>query len=294
MSDLPDLFPGFASHWLNTQAGKIFARSHGEGPPVVLLHGFGETHVAWHRVAPALARRFSIVALDLRGYGWSSVPESSNGAAYAKRLMAADVVEAMEQLGFAQFALVGHDRGARVGLRLALDHPGRLSKLALLDIAPLEESLGDANLQRSGRARFLAAEAPKPEDLILLDPDGFLQDTLKSGTKEKSLAPFDARAMAHYRAAFNEPSRIHAFCEDFRAGAGEDRELLLADKESGKKILVPTLILWGEASFPASGPSLFDIWREWAVDLTGESLDCGHYIAEEASAGALEKLEAFL
>jgi haloacetate dehalogenase len=294
MSDLPDLFPGFASHWLNTQAGKIFARTHGEGSPLVLLHGFGETHVAWHRVAPALARRFSVVALDLRGYGWSSVPESSNGAAYAKRLMAADVVEAMEQLGFAQFALVGHDRGARVGLRLALDHPGRLSKLALLDIAPLEESLGDANLQRSGRARFLAAEAPKPEDLILLDPDGFLQDTLKSGTKEKSLAPFDARAMAHYRAAFNEPSRIHAFCEDFRAGEGEDRQLLLADKESGKKILVPTLILWGEASFPASGPSLFNIWREWAVDLSGGSLDCGHYIAEEASAETLEKLEAFL
>jgi len=294
MSDLPDLFPGFASHWINTEAGKIFARSHGEGPPLVLLHGFGETHVAWHRIAPALARSFSVVALDLRGYGWSSAPESSKGAAYTKRLMAADVVEVMQQLGFVQFALVGHDRGARVGLRLALDHPGRLTRLALLDIAPLEECLGDANLQRAGRARFLASEEPKPENLIALDPDGFLQDTLKSGTKEKSLAAFDARAMAHYRAAFNEPTRIHAFCEDFRAGEGEDRELLLADRVAGEKIPVPTLILWGEASFPTSGPSVLDVWRDWATDLRGVNLDCGHYLAEEASDETLQQLEVFL
>ncbi len=294
MSDLADLFPGFASHWIGTEAGKIFARSHGEGPPVVLLHGFGETHVAWHRIAPSLARRFSVVVLDLRGYGWSSAPESSKGAAYTKRLMAADVVEVMQQLGFVQFALVGHDRGARVGMRLSLDHPGRLSKLALLDIAPLDEFFGVADLQRVGRAKFLASEEPKPENLIALDADGFLQDTLKSGTKEKSLACFDARAMAHYRAAFNDPTRIHAFCEDFRAGDGEDRELLIADEAAGNKIAVPTLILWGEASFPESGPSLLDAWRGWARDVRGQSLDCGHYLAEEAASETLELLEAFL
>lgn len=294
MSDLADLFPGFASHWIGTEAGKIFARSHGEGPPVVLLHGFGETHVAWHRIAPSLARRFSVVVPDLRGYGWSSAPESSKGASYTKRLMAADVVEVMQQLGFVQFALVGHDRGARVGMRLSLDHPGRLSKLALLDIAPLDESFGVADLQRVGRAKFLASEEPKPENLIALDADGFLQDTLKSGTKEKSLACFDARAMAYYRAAFNEPTRIHAFCEDFRAGEGEDRELLIADAAAGNKIAVPTLILWGEASFPESGPSLLDAWRGWGRDIRGQSLDCGHYLAEEAASETLELLEAFL
>jgi haloacetate dehalogenase len=294
MSDLADLFPGFDSHWIDTEAGKIFARSHGEGPPLVLLHGFGETHVAWRRVAPSLARRFTVVALDLRGYGWSSAPESSKGASYTKRLMASDVIDTMQQLGFVQFALVGHDRGARVGMRLALDQPGRLTKLALLDIAPLDEFFGDADLQRVGRARFLATEEPKPEELIALDVDGFLQDTLKSGTKDKSLACFDARAMAHYRAAFNDPTRIHAFCEDFRAGEGEDRELLLADRAAGKKIVVPTLVLWGEASFPASGPSLLDAWREWASDLRGQSVDCGHYLAEEASAETLVRLEEFL
>jgi haloacetate dehalogenase len=294
MSNLADLFPGFASHWIDTQAGDIFARSHGEGPAVVLLHGFGETHVAWHRIAPALARRFSVVALDLRGYGWSSAPESSKGASYTKRLMAVDVIEVMEQLGFVQFALIGHDRGARVGVRLALDHPGRLTKLALLDIAPLEEAFGDANLQRVGRAKFMASEEPKPENLIALDADGFLRDALKSGTKDKSLGCFDARAMAHYRAAFNEPTRIHAFCEDFRAGEGEDRELLLADKAAGKKIAVPTLLLWGEASFPANAPSLLEAWRDWVNDLDGHGVDCAHYLAEEAAAATLERLEAFL
>jgi haloacetate dehalogenase len=294
MSDLTDLFPGFASHWIDAEAGKIFARSGGCGPAVALLHGFGETHVAWRLVAAGLAKRFSVVALDLRGYGWSSAPESSKGAAYTKRAMAADVINVMEQLGHAQFALVGHDRGARVGLRLSLDHPGRLSKLALLSIAPLAEDFGDADLQRIGRAKFLASEEPKPENLIALDPIGFLEEALKSGTKSKSLDPFGAQALAHYRAAFNEPSRIHAFCEDFRAGDGEDRELLLANQAAGEKIAVPTLVLWGEASFPGDGPSLLDAWRDWAVDLRGAPLDSGHYLAEEAPETTLAQLEAFL
>jgi haloacetate dehalogenase len=294
MSDLADLFPGFASHWIDAPAGKIFARSGGSGPPVVLLHGFGETHVAWRLVGAELARRFSVVALDLRGYGWSSAPESSKGASYTKRAMATDVVAVMEQLGHAQFALVGHDRGARVGLRLTLDHPGRLTKIAFLDIAPLEEDFGDADLQRIGRAKFLASEEPKPENLIGLDPIGFLDDAIKSGTKSKSLEPFDARALAHYRAAFNEPTRIHAFCEDYRAGEGEDKELLLADRAAGAKVVVPTLVLWGEASFPADGPSLLDAWRDWANDLRGATINSGHYPAEEAPQETLTQLEAFL
>lgn len=294
MSELADLFPGFASHWIDTQAGKTFARSGGSGPAVVLLHGFGETHAAWRLVAADLARRFSVVVLDLRGYGWSSAPESSKGAAYTKRAMAADVISVMEQLGHAQFALVGHDRGARVGLRLALDHPGRLSKLALLDIAPLSEEFGDADLQRVGRAKFLSSDEPKPENLIGLDPIAFLEDALKSGTKSRSLEPFGAQALAHYRAAFNEPTRIHAFCEDFRAGAGEDKELLLANRAAGEKIAVPTLVLWGEASFPSEGPSLLEAWRDWAGDLRGDALDCGHYLAEEAPQETLAQLESFL
>lgn len=294
MSDLADLFPGFASHWIDTQAGAIFARSGGSGPAVALLHGFGQTHVAWSKIAPELAERFSVVALDLRGYGWSSAPASDNGEAYTKRAQAADVIAVMEQLGHVRFALVGHDRGARVGFRLALDHPGRLTKLALIDIAPLDESLGDADLRRIGRARFLSQPAPKPETLIALDPKGFLDDALASGTKSHSLDAFDPRALAHYRAGFDEPSRIHAFCEDYRAGAGEDRELDLADRAAGKKIDVPTLILWGEASFPANGPSLLEHWRKWADDLHGAAIDSGHFPAEEAPEATLALLEGFL
>jgi haloacetate dehalogenase len=294
MSDLADLFPGFASHWIDTPGARIFARSHGAGPAVALLHGFGETHVAWHAAAPALSENFTVVAMDLRGYGWSSAPESEKGEAYAKREMARDVVAVMEELGHVQFALIGHDRGARVGLRLALDHPGRLTKLALLNITPFDETFGDADLPRVGRARFLSFEAPRPEQLLEQDPIAFLDDALRSGTKAKSLDVFDPRALAHYRAAFNDPLRIHAFCEDYRAGATIDREQLLADKAAGKKLAVPTLLLWGEASFPASGPSLLDAWRDFVAEPHGAALNCGHYLAEESPAETVEKLESFL
>ncbi|MEK4032837.1 alpha/beta hydrolase [Methylocystis sp. IM3] len=294
MSELPDLFPGFAAHWIDTQAGKIFVRAHGAGPALLLLHGFGETHVAWHKIAPALAGRFSVVAMDLRGYGWSAAPDSEKGDAYTKREMAGDAVKVMEALGHVQFALAGHDRGARVGFRLGLDHPGRLTKLALLNIAPVDDAFGAGDLQRMGRARLLSMEAPRPEELIALDPKGFLDDALQSSTKEKSLDAFGAAALAHYRAAFNEPSRIHAFCEDYRAGATIDRELTLADRAAGKTLDVPTLVLYGETSFPAEGPSLSDAWREWGGSVATESVDSGLYLMEEAPEATLAALDRFL
>ena len=288
----PDFLPGFASHWIDTQAGKIFARSAGSGEPVLLLHGFGETHLAWRRIAPRLARAYRVVLMDLRGYGWSAAPESENGAGYTKRAMAGDVVKVMEELGAIEFALVGHDRGARVGLRLALDHPGRVKKLALLDIAPLEEALGDGNLARVGRARFMSFEAPRPETLIAQDARTFLFDALKSGAKSGKLDPF-RDALDAYAQAFDEPRRIHAFCEDFRAGEGPDKEALLADRAAGKRLIMPTLVLWSAIHFPES-PSLLEVWREWADDVSGEPLDCGHYLAEEAPEAVLTALEAFL
>ncbi|WP_036292319.1 alpha/beta fold hydrolase [Methylosinus sp. PW1] len=294
MSDLADLYPGFASHWIDAPAGSIFVRSGGSGPPLLLLHGFGETHVAFAKIAPRLAERFFVVAMDLRGYGWSSAPASDRGEAYTKRAQGEDVIVVMEQLGHVRFSLIGHDRGARVGFRLALDHPGRLEKLALLDIAPLEESLGDANLARLGRARLLSQPAPKPEQLIGLDPKGFLADALASGTKSGTLDAFDTRAFAHYLAAFDEPTRIHAFCEDFRAGAGPDRALDLADRAAGKKIVVPTLALWGAASFSGQGDALLAQWREWADDLRGAEIDSGHYLAEEAPEATFAALDLFL
>ncbi len=290
----PDLLPGFASHWIETQAGKIFARSLGAGPPVILLHGFGETHVAWRRIAPQLAMRFSVVVMDLRGYGCSAAPDSEKGEAYAKREMAGDVVKVMEELGHVQFALVGHDRGARVGMRLALDHPGRVTRLALLNIAPEDDFFGEGDLQRAGRARFLAAEAPRPEQLVALDPTGFLDDALKSSTKGKTLDAFAPAVRAAYAQAFNDPARIHAFCEDFRAGATFDKEHLAADKAAGRKLLCPTLILAGETTFPASGPSLLDAWRAWGDDISAARVDTGLYLMDEAPAATLAALDAFL
>jgi haloacetate dehalogenase len=294
MSSPADLFPGFASHWIDAPAGKIFARVRGEGRPVALLHGFGQTHVAWRKIAPALAKRFTVVAMDLRGYGWSSVPASENGESYTKREMAGDVVAVMESLGHVRFALVGHDRGARVGQRLALDQPGRLDKLALVNIAPIDDDFGDGDLRRVGRARFLAAEAPKPEELIGLDPIGFLDDALKNGAKAKSLDAFGADALAAYRQAFNDPARIHAFCEDFRAGATIDREHLEADRAEGKKLAMPTLIVAGEATFPTSSPSLGAAWREWGDEIIEARLDCGLFPMEEAPQETLAVLEKFL
>lgn len=294
MSETADLFPGFASHWIDTQGGKIFARVRGDGPPLVLLHGFGQTHVVWRRVAPTLAKRFCVVAMDLRGYGWSAVPTSEKGEAYAKSEMARDVIEVMESLGHIRFAAVGHDRGARIGFRLAIDEPGRIAKLALINIAPIDDDFGAGDLQRIGRARFLAAEAPKPEELIALDPDGFLNDALQSSTKRKSLDDFGATALGAYRQAFNDPLRIHAFCEDFRAGATIDREQTLADKASGKKLSCPTHILAGETSFPANGPSLIDAWREWGDNMKETRVDSGLYLMDEAPAETLAALESFL
>jgi haloacetate dehalogenase len=293
MSERPDLFPGFASHWIDTQAGKIFARAHGAGPALVLLHGFGETHVAWRHLAPKLAERFSVVVMDLRGYGWSAAPASEKGEAYAKREMADDVVRVMEALGHVQFALVGHDRGARVAFRLALDHPGRLTKLALVNIAPVDDDFGGADLWRLGRARFLATEAPRPEELIALDPKDFLLEALKSSTKDKTLDCFGP-ALPHYEAAFNAPDRIHAFCEDFRAGATIDKEALAADKAAGKKLRVPTLALYGAATFPTQGDALVAAWKEWGDEISAAEVDSGLYAMEEAPEATRAALDAFL
>ncbi|MCX7898984.1 MAG: alpha/beta hydrolase [Methylocystis sp.] len=289
-----ELFPDFASHWIDFGAGRIFARSGGEGPPVLLLHGFAQTHVAWRKIAPALARRFSIVAMDLRGYGGSDAPASAMGEAYSKREMAGDVIKVMEALGHVQFALVGHDRGARVGFRLAFDHPGRVTKLALINIAPEDDCFGDGDLQRAGRARFLAADAPRPEELIALDPVGFLDDALKSSTRAKSLEIFEPAALAAYREAFNDPARIHAACEDFRAGATLDKEHLAADKAAGRKLLTPTLIVTGELTFPSTGPSLIDAWRQWGDDIKEARIDAGLYLMDEAPTATLNALDEFL
>ena len=297
MSDLSDLYPAFASHWIDAPCGRVFARSRGKGPPLLLLHGFPQTHVMWHRIAPQLSERFAVIAMDLRGYGWSTAPRSSAGDGYSKRVMAEDAVAVMDSLGHAHFSIAGHDRGGRVAYRLALDHPGRVDKLAVLDIVPTFEMwsrMDAAQAMQTYHWLFLAQPEPLPEKLIGQAPIDYLEHTLASWTAAQTLAAFDPRALNHYRASFNEPARIHAACEDYRAGATLDHAHDEADQAAGRKIACPLLALWGDAGIPARKYQPLDLWREWAVHVQGQAIPGGHFLAEENPEATLAALLAFL
>jgi haloacetate dehalogenase len=285
MSDLADLFPGFASHWIDTSVGKLFARASGNGPPLLLLHGYTQTNVMWHRVAPALARHFTLVILDLPGYGWSVVPEADKDhAPYDKRSMARVMVEVMEKLGHARFRLAGHDRGGRVAYRLALDHPHRVERMATLDIVTTYDMwIGmDRNMgMKVWHWPFLAQPAPLPEMLIEKAPVQYLEWKMASWAKAKDLSAFDPRALEHYRAAFADPSRIHAHCEDYRAGQAADFVNDEADRKAGKTIQCPFMALWGARGIPSETGGPLPLWRTWAPRVTGQPIDSGHFLAEE-------------
>lgn len=284
MPDLADLYPGYASHWIDTSAGRMFVRTGGEGPPLLLIHGYAQTNVMWHKVAPALAKHFSLVIPDLPGYGWSAVPKSGEGhAPYDKRSMAKIMVEIMEQLGHVRFRLAGHDRGGRVAYRLALDHPGRVERICVLDIIPTAEMwhrMDDTMAMKVWHWPFLAQKYPMPEMLIEKDPLGYIHYKMASWTKAKDLSAFDPRAVAHYDAFFSDPLRIHATCEDYRAGRTTDLVNDDADKAAGRKITVPLAAFWGSAGIP-SGSGPLAIWREWATDVSGAPIDSGHFLPEE-------------
>ena len=307
MSELADLYPGFASRFVSTTVGKIFARQGGSGPPLLLLHGYPQTNVMYHRVAPELAKRFTLVIPDLVGYGWSVVPSSdADHVPYTKRAMAAVMIEVMEALGFVRFGLVGNDRGGRVSYRLALDHPERVEKLAVLDIMPTYDYW-----QRMDRRYglniyhwlFLAQPEPLPERLIAGNPTFYLDHTLASWTKAKNLSAFDQRALAHYRAALADPSRIHAVCEDYRAGAYADFEHDAADRQAGKRLAAAMLALWGSGGVAAahggeppvatraagSGAASTPLgtWRQWAQVRGSHRLGISAEENPDATAAAL-------
>jgi haloacetate dehalogenase len=294
MADLDDLFPGFASHWINTSSGKLFARSGGKGPPLLLLHGYAQTNVMWHKVAPALAEQFTLIIPDLPGYGWSAVPEADKDhEPYSKRAMAKVMVELMEELGHVRFGLAGHDRGGRVAYRLTLDHPGRVERLAVLDIVPTHAMWHGMDRKLAMKVwhwTFLAQPYPVPEALIGKDPIGYIDRKMASWTKAKDLSGFDPRALAHYHAFFSDPLRIRATCEDYRAGYTSDLAADEADAAAGKKITCPLLALWGAAGIPSETSGPLGIWREWATQVSGKAVDSGHFVAEEnpdATAAAL-------
>lgn len=289
-------FAGFRDVVVEGEAGAIFARVGGCGPPLLLLHGFPQTHMEWAGLAPALAARFSVVAMDLRGYGRSAAPASIGGALYAKREMAKDARVLMTQLGFPRFCVCGHDRGGRVAYRLALDWPEAVEKIAVLDIVPTGEMWAGMDAARAMTTyhwTFLAQPAPFPERLIGADPAYFLDWTLASWTKDRSLAAFAPASLKAYRAASTRPHAIHAFCEDYRAGATLDRAADEADRAAGRRVAAPLLALWGAAGIPAKGRSPLDVWREWARDARGAAIDCGHFLPEEAPQETLSALLDF-
>ncbi|MGH7359120.1 MAG: alpha/beta fold hydrolase [Candidatus Rokuibacteriota bacterium] len=278
-----------------TRETEIHAVIGGQGPPVLLLHGYPQTHACWHRVAPALAARFTVVCTDLRGYGDSGRPPSDPAhRAYSKRSMAEDQLEVMAALGFERFALVGHDRGGRVAYRLALDHPERVTRLAVLDIVPTLETWARMDREASLASYhwlFLAQPPDLPERLIGADPTYFLRWTLGSWAGRPDA--FDARALAEYHRAFGDPAVIHATCEDYRAGATVDIEADAADR-GRRRIACPVLALWGEARPQRREWDPLAIWRDWAGDVRGQALRCGHFLPEEAPADTRAALASFL
>lgn len=289
------MFEGFEERRVGVgEAGEaeLYLRLGGSGPPLLLLHGYPQTHVAWHRVAPLLVRDFMLVIPDLRGYGASSGPapdpEHRN---YSKRIMAADMVALMASLGHERFALAGHDRGGRVGYRLCLDHPEKVTRFAALDIVPTLstwEAMGADSALNSYHWPFLAVPAPVPERLIGNDPDFYYTHLLERWAgRPDALDPLAVRA---YLAQFHDPAVIAATCADYRAGASIDRAHDRADRDAGRKIACPLLVLWGRDYLTAKDATPLATWRDWADDAREVALDCGHFIAEEepeASAAAL-------
>jgi haloacetate dehalogenase len=289
----------FTSAEIQTGETSIFVRSYGSGPPILLLHGFPQTLLMWRSVAPLLARNFTVVCADLRGYGRSGCPLSApDHAPYAKRSMARDMVTVMEQIGFPRFSIAGHDRGGRVAYRLALDHPDRVERLAILDIVPTEAVWERAD------ARFalaywpwslLAQPEPLPERILTAAPEAILDDALGGWGSPAAVFPSEVRTA--YVQALRDPSHAHAICEEYRAAATIDREHDKADAASGRRIVCPLLALWsaqgslGTWYVEESGP--IALWRGWCDDVQGHALDAGHFFPEEAPEQTADALNRF-
>lgn len=275
------MFEGFERVRIETGEATINAVRGGEGLPVLLLHGYPQTLAMWHLVAPRLAESFTVVAADLRGYGDSSKPEGGNDhSGYSKRAMARDQVQLMRELGFDSFAVIGHDRGGRVAHRMALDHPERITKLAVLDIVPTRHvfATADRDLAMSYyHWFFLAQPYDLPERLIGADPDYYLSKKL--GGWGSGIDAFAPEAYAEYQRCFRDPETIHASCEDYRAAATIDLEHDEADRH--RKVECPLLALWGEKGVVERLYDVPEVWRGYASSVRGSALPCGHFLAEE-------------
>ena len=288
------LFPGFEQRRLDVDGVELNCRVGGQGPALLLLHGHPQTHVMWHKVAPRLAERFTLVVADLRGYGDSAKPDAGTEA-YSKRTLARDNVELMRLLGHQRFAVLAHDRGARVAHRLALDHPGAVERLMLLDIAPtlaMYRQTDEAFARAYWHWFFLIRPAPLPERLIEADPEGYLKGVM--GTRSAGLAPFPPEVLAEYLRCLSLPGTARGICEDYRASAGIDLAHDQADLDAGRRLELPLRVLWGaEGTVGRCFDPLVE-WRQVATQVSGRALPGGHYLAEEVPDLVLEEALAFL
>ncbi|MBD9541392.1 alpha/beta hydrolase [Ensifer sp. ENS04] len=288
------MLSGFREVAVHAGGIKISAAVAGDGPPLLLMHGYPQTNAMWHKIAPELAQHFTVVASDLRGYGKSDKPKGGAGHVnYSKRVMARDQVELMRRLGFRKFSVVGHDRGARVAHRMALDHADVLERIALLDIAPTEKMyrLSDKRFATAYyHWYFLIQPFDLPERLIGFAPEYYLKHKLKAWSRVPGA--FSEEAVAEYVRHFSDPKAIHASCEDYRAAATIDLEHDAADAH--RKISQPLLVLWGQLGVVGKLFDVVEAWRERADDVRGAGLACGHFLAEEVPEETLQLLTDFL
>jgi haloacetate dehalogenase len=293
------MLDGFEALEVDTGETVIFARRAGTGPPVLLLHGFPQTHLMWRGVGPLLSRDFSVVCADLRGYGRSGCPSSTpEQAAYAKRAMARDMVAVMEHLGFRRFSLAGHDRGGRVAYRIALDHPEHVARLAVLDIVPTGMAWDRADARFAVAYwpwSFLAQPVPLPERVLAAVPDVVVDAALGGWGTPREVFPAEVRAA--YIDVLRDPEHAHAICEEYRAAAGVDREHDRADRLSRRRIAAPVLVLWSAlgpvGTWYAGEGGALELWRSCADEVSGHALDAGHFFPEEVPGVTAEALSQF-
>jgi haloacetate dehalogenase len=286
-------FDGYTLAHLTVGEVTLRVRHGGSGPPLLLLHGYPETHLMWGGVAGELAEEFTVVAPDLRGYGDSSKPPTvADHETYGKRAMADDGVNLMRHLGFSTFDVVGHDRGGRVAYRMALDHPDAVRRLTVMDVVPTGEvwARADARLALGyWHWAFLALAEPIPEKLIAPDPEFFFFDAEFGGV----IRGFRPEAVADYARCIRDPAVVHAMCEDYRAGATYDRRMDDEDRAAGRRISCPVQVLWAGRGALASWYDTLAVWREWADEVTGQPLDCGHFMTEEKPLETLAAIRRF-
>ncbi|WP_341520170.1 alpha/beta hydrolase [Pseudomonas sp. G.S.17] len=278
------MFTGFHKDTRQVNGVEISYRKGGEGPGLLLLHGHPQTHVIWHKIAEQLALEFTVIAADLRGYGDSSKPPANEGHSnYSKREMARDGVELMQALGFDEFSILAHDRGARVAHRLALDHPQAVQRMVLLDIAPTLSMYAQTN-EAFARAYwhwfFLIRPAPLPESLIEGNPEMYLRSVM--GSRSAGLKPFTDEAFAEYLRCLQLPGAARGICEDYRAAATIDLEHDRADIAANNHLRLPLLVMWGAEGTVGRCFDPLKEWQQVATDVRGKALPAGHYIAEEA------------